>query len=291
MSHVYNFFDKFLTSVEYPLNEGSPSRTFKCKNCYEKIQSDYEKAYNDYLNTSEKEKALKKQKKKVVVRLECTFRSRITSKTSSNLVKHLRNVHPDDLYLQYLDKLKPKPVAPNSESTTQSTTTDIIKNAPLPCTPIIQNALMPCTPVRQNVHMPYTPFRQSAKRLRLEDSPVASPLSCIIDTNIARQMKYSVNSSVQKERFAKLLKMLVKCMLPISIVENAAFREYIEYLDPSFNIPSVYTIKYKGLTELAVHVDNELVAALAKFRYVNIALDLWCDATMRSFIGFVAQGK
>jgi hypothetical protein len=44
-------------------------------------------------------------------------------------------------------------------------------------------------------------------------------------------------------RSGKLVKMLVKCMLPISIVDNPGFREFINYIDPSFTIPSRKTIK------------------------------------------------
>ena len=39
-------------------------------------------------------------------------------------------------------------------------------------------------------------------------------------------------------------------MLPVSLVENPGFRDYINYLDPSFNIPSRSKIKNTGLPNL-----------------------------------------
>ncbi len=44
--------------------------------------------------------------------------------------------------------------------------------------------------------------------------------------------------------------MLVRCMLPISLVENKGFKEYILYMDPSFSMPTRSRIKDTGLPDL-----------------------------------------
>ncbi len=51
-------------------------------------------------------------------------------------------------------------------------------------------------------------------------------------------------------RLYKMASMLVKCMLPISHVENKGFRENINYIDPSFTMPSRQRIKETALPKL-----------------------------------------
>ncbi len=41
--------------------------------------------------------------------------------------------------------------------------------------------------------------------------------------------------------------MIVKCMLPISLVEKEGFMEYVEYLNPSFSMPTRNRIRDTGL--------------------------------------------
>ena len=47
-------------------------------------------------------------------------------------------------------------------------------------------------------------------------------------------------------------------MLPVSLVDNSAFREYINYLDPSFSIPSRKTIKDSSLPKLKECIENKI---------------------------------
>ena len=84
--------------------------------------------------------------------------------------------------------------------------------------------------------------------------------------------------------------MLARCMLPIPLVENEGFREYINYLDPSFNMPSRATVKNTGIPNLKLVVQNEIKDVLKTIPFVNISTDLWTDATVRPFNGYIAQG-
>jgi hypothetical protein len=58
-STVYQFFDKFEQSIEFPIHEDSTNVTFKCKPCYEKYKQDNEDAkylYESELNQTKKDK-------------------------------------------------------------------------------------------------------------------------------------------------------------------------------------------------------------------------------------------
>jgi len=79
-------------------------------------------------------------------------------------------------------------------------------------------------------------------------------------------------------------------MLPISIVDNPGFREYINYIDPSFTIPSRKTIKDTSLPKMKEAVETKITNILKTIKHPNVCTDLWSDATARPFNGFVFQG-
>ena len=83
--------------------------------------------------------------------------------------------------------------------------------------------------------------------------------------------------------------MLIKCMLPLSLVENKGFTEYIEYVCPSFSMPTRYTLKESLPSRVGV-VTQKIKTQLASMEWINISLDGWSDKVQRSFNGYVAQG-
>jgi hypothetical protein len=137
---------------------------------------------------------------------------------------------------------------------------------------------------------------QSKKRKLFDESSKSNSIknasnSLIGMGAISVQPKYSMNSPAQRERFIALVEMIVSCMLPISIVEKEKFRNFLNKMDPSFTTPGIYAIKYDGLTELTYRVTEKIQNHLNRIKYPNISLDIWSDATMRSFTGFICQGN
>lgn len=92
----------------------------------------------------------------------------------------------------------------------------------------------------QELNNPNSPLITSNanKRMRLE-----TPIKGLFTASTA---KYSQNSVIQKSRFKNLADFLIKAMLPVSIVETSAFRDFYSTIDPSFNIPNVRTLKNNG---------------------------------------------
>jgi len=95
---------------------------------------------------------------------------------------------------------------------------------------------------------------------------------------------------MQINRFRQLLIMLVRCMLPISLVEREPFKKFVETLDPSFHMPSRYTVKKTGLPQLREEIKNKLSNVLKSISWPNIILDGWSDGIMRCFTGYIIQG-
>ena len=70
-------------------------------------------------------------------------------------------------------------------------------------------------------------------------------------------------------------------MQPISIVEKEGFRELIEFLEPSFNMPTRFKVKDSGLPSMKLNVENMIRAELKCIDSINISLDGWSDRLMR----------
>ena len=84
--------------------------------------------------------------------------------------------------------------------------------------------------------------------------------------------------------------MLAGAMLPISIVENHAFKDYIELLDPSFTMPTRRTVKESILPKLKNLVQSKVKEILKGIPWINTSVDLRTDDTVRPFNGYIAQG-
>ena len=76
--------------------------------------------------------------------------------------------------------------------------------------------------------------------------------------------KYGIQSETQKTRQRNLLCMLIKCMLPISIMENLHFKQFLENIDPPFNIPCRFTVRETCLSDLKKEVISKLKDNLTK---------------------------
>ncbi len=55
---------------------------------------------------------------------------------------------------------------------------------------------------------------------------------------------YKADGPVQKRRKDDMVKMLVKLMIQLSFVESRHWKEWIQILDPAFNVPTVQTINF-----------------------------------------------
>ena len=93
----------------------------------------------------------------------------------------------------------------------------------------------------QEMNDPSSPLitPRANKRFRCE-----TPIKDLFATSTA---KYSYNSGMQKSRFKNLADFFIKAMLPVSIIETRAFKDFYSLIDPSFNIPNILTLKNNGI--------------------------------------------
>ena len=81
---------------------------------------------------------------------------------------------------------------------------------------------------------------------------------------------------------------VVKLMIPLSFNESRHWIEWIQILDPDFNVPTVQTIK-ASLYTIAKDIEYKTTLQLKSIDYVNVSVDDWSDATNRSFNGYVVD--
>ena len=79
-------------------------------------------------------------------------------------------------------------------------------------------------------------------------------------------------------------------MLPISLVETKAFKDFMYVFDPSFNVPTRNTIKNSGLNNMYSSVHSKMLKILESIPHVNISVDGWSDAVIRCYNGYIVQG-
>ena len=89
---------------------------------------------------------------------------------------------------------------------------------------------------KENMSPINSPMRAN-KRFRIDSPQTNTITSCFF-----KATKYEMSSQIQKDRTNYLLAMLIKCMLPLSLVENEYFTTYVSLIDSQFNMPTVKTM-------------------------------------------------
>jgi hypothetical protein len=138
-----------------------------------------------------------------------------------------------------------------------------------------------------------TPNASSKKRIRLDSNNVQienSPNSQVkINNHFRPNMQYNNKSSMYKDRLIALITFLLRSMLPITLILSEAFRDFIKVFDPVFKVPNIHTLKRK-MYQLRITIRNKIREMLQDCQFINITIDIWTDATMRSFVGYMAHG-
>lgn len=74
-------------------------------------------------------------------------------------------------------------------------------------------------------------------------------------------------------------------ILPLSLVDSQNFRNFVEKLDPKYQIPSRKHLSTKVLNEKSSEVRNNLKEKLSKAKNVSLTIDLWSNKQMNAFMG------
>ena len=94
------------------------------------------------------------------------------------------------------------------------------------------------------------------------------------------------NDSRQEKITSLLVRCLVANMLPLSLVDNAEFRELMAFLEPNYAVPCRQTVAVRldsMKAELSTVVSSEMESAAA----VHITTDIWSSITNEPYISMM----
>lgn len=97
-------------------------------------------------------------------------------------------------------------------------------------------------------------------------------------------------SSKQRRIDSSMAKnLIIKCQLPLGLVENLAFREFMKECYPKWEPISAKNLKSTITGTFLKRVQTTILNMLAKVDAVTLTIDAWSDRRNRSFLGITCH--
>jgi hypothetical protein len=102
------------------------------------------------------------------------------------------------------------------------------------------------------------------------------------DATSFKSKQSRINASIAKH-------LIIKCNLPLSLVENNAFREFLKECSIKWDPTSARALKQGPLRSLKEKVLNSIHATLDSVNHLTLTVDGWSDRRCRSFLGITTH--
>jgi hypothetical protein len=79
--------------------------------------------------------------------------------------------------------------------------------------------------------------------------------------------------------------LIIKCNLPLNLVENSAFRDFMKECNLKWNPISTKRLKYDAIPTFTAKVNKIINETLGAIDHVTLTVDGWSDRRCRSFLG------
>jgi len=128
------------------------------------------------------------------------------------------------------------------------------------------------------------------KRLKAEKArKVVGPQPTTIEEAFQGRRPYDSDSGRYKSIVKKLAVLIGSSNVPISLVENAEFRAYVESLDPRFVVPGRHLIGRK-LDQRMLELQGSIQQYLSTAQKVSLCADIWSKKGLTSsYLGITAH--
>lgn len=139
--------------------------------------------------------------------------------------------------------------------------------------------------VGEETLVPEGTFKEGGSAISTTNSSIMS----IHQPKIACYMQKRITPKFKKNIDDKLLRLFTDCFQPFRIVEEAAFRDLVLALNPSYQLPSRHTISrtmIPALYEECVFKTKELLKMPKK---LCLTTDCWTSCNMESFMATTAH--
>ena len=102
--------------------------------------------------------------------------------------------------------------------------------------------------------------------------------------------RYGIKHPAQMQRSKWFVQnIVVGCSLPMSLVENQSFRQFVHDLDPKFTLPSRHHVSAALIPSLWDTKNAAVCNLLGQARSVSLTVDIWTDRVMHSYLAVTAH--
>ncbi len=95
---------------------------------------------------------------------------------------------------------------------------------------------------------------------------------------------YALNGALMLRFIRALMLFIVKSMMPLSLVDEEAFIQFIQFFDPRVRVPCKATITNSNLPDLYNEARSKLLVELQLVKHVALTTDCWTSRTHDSFM-------
>ena len=97
--------------------------------------------------------------------------------------------------------------------------------------------------------------------------------------------KFVRGSQQQREISEAAVKMIIKDLCPISIVEKEGFRDLVALLEPWYTMVSRQHITEGLLPQFLTRCQDSLDSLMLEMSSCNLTLDIWSSRRMHAYLG------
>jgi hypothetical protein len=112
----------------------------------------------------------------------------------------------------------------------------------------------------------------------------------VVESNGQPTTELSTNKSKQNRINLAIAKyLIIKCNLPLNLVENNAFRDFIKECNIKWNPVSARRMKYDAINSFTEKMNKTMHETLDAVDYLTLTVDGWSDRRCRSFLGITCH--
>ena len=78
------------------------------------------------------------------------------------------------------------------------------------------------------------------------------------------------------------------CSLPYRLVETQGFRTFMACICPKWKAKNRYSVQ-KGIRSYREQMNTKIIDIIGSTNHVSLAVDLWTDRRLRSYLGVTAH--
>jgi hypothetical protein len=101
--------------------------------------------------------------------------------------------------------------------------------------------------------------------------------------------KYTTSSTKKKALDNMCALWIAKDMRPMNAVEGEGFKNFIQLMDPKYQLPTRKTMTKSIIPRLTEETKKALCDSLSQARWVALTTDMWSSATCTSFMAVTAH--